>query len=196
MRHYSLLRFISFVIISLSLIIATSVQAKDKKIAKKDLPAAVLSAFQKSYPNATIKGQSKEEENKTTFFEIESVDGKINRDILYTADGKATEIEETISKDDLPKTIQATLKTQYAKSKILKMEKITHDSSSGYEIKIQTGKKITEILFDSTGKLLKSVGKKNKNEEDEEDDENEDSDYQQKPDKDVILWHSLNVNKP
>ena len=174
MRQNSTFRIISFVIISLSLIIATSVQAKDKKIAKKNLPAAVLSAFQKSYPNATIKGQSKEKENKTTYFEIESVDGKINRDILYTADGNATEIEETISKNDLPSDTQSFLKSTYAKSKIVKMEQVTKDSTIGYEIKIQTGKKVKELSFDATGKVIKKDAKKAEKEDNEKDEEEED----------------------
>jgi len=63
-------------------------KAPDLKI----LPAAVLDAFKTAYPKAVIKGTSKETEKGVTYYEIESVDGKLNRDLLYTADGKAAEI--------------------------------------------------------------------------------------------------------
>jgi hypothetical protein len=166
-------KFILLAVAVCVLALVSSVQAKEIKITKKDLPAAVLTAFQTSYPNAVIKGLSKEEENKITCFEIESVDGKTNRDILYTADGKATEIEETINKNDLPKDIQSLLKSSYAKSKIVKMERVIKDSTTGYEIQVRTGKKMKELSFDASGKLLNGKSKKSEKEEEEEKDEEE-----------------------
>src|SRR5512140_1895314 len=77
--------------------LSTCVHSQEKKITEKDLPAAVKSAFHKSYPHATIKGLAKETENGKTYYEIESIDGKLHRDLLYTPEGDAYEIEETIS---------------------------------------------------------------------------------------------------
>jgi hypothetical protein len=174
MTYTKFLKFTASFLFILMLTITVALPAKDKKITKKDLPAAVLSAFEKAYPKATIKGVGKENENKTTYFEIESIDGKISRDILYTTEGKAYEIEESMSKSDLPKEIQTTLKSQYAKANFVKAEKVTHDSAIGYEIQIKTGKKVKALSFDAAGKLVKDSGKKSEKEENEKDEEEED----------------------
>jgi hypothetical protein len=143
--------------------------AKDKKISKKQLPAAVLTAFQTAYPHATIKGQSVETEKGKKFYEIESVDGKINRDLLYTADGKVSEIEESVAAGTLPEEVKNTLAKEYPKGKIVKAEKVTHDTLSTYEIHLKTGKKTKSVSLDLQGKILKGDSEdKEKGEKDEE----------------------------
>ncbi|MGA2623093.1 MAG: PepSY-like domain-containing protein [Bacteroidota bacterium] len=146
--------------------------AKDKKITKKQLPAAVLTAFQTAYPHATIKGQSIETEKGKKFYEIESVDGKINRDLLYTAEGKVYEIEETVAAETLPEAVKSTLAKEYPKGKIVKAEKVTHDTLSTYEIHLKIGKKTKGVSLDLQGKILK--GDSEKEEKGEKDEEKED----------------------
>ncbi|MFI5253077.1 MAG: PepSY-like domain-containing protein [Bacteroidota bacterium] len=159
------------------LTISVTSTAKDKKITKKNLPASVLSSFQNAYPKAVIKGLGKEVENKTTYFEIESVDGKTNRDILYTADGKAFEIEETIDAASLPPEINTTLNKDYAGAKIVKAERVTRDTVVHYEMQVSIGKKTKEVVFDASGKIVKNTNaekkegkEKGEDKEDEEDD--------------------------
>ncbi len=147
-------------------------QEKKKKFSKKDLPAAVLSAFEKEYPKAMIKGGGKEKEKGMTYYEVESVDGKVKRDLLYTPEGKKTETEETIDMSAAPASIKPTLDAEYPKCKILKAEKVMKDSSTTYEILLRDGKKSHEVVFDADGKMIKG-GKNDKDEEDEEDEEDE-----------------------
>jgi hypothetical protein len=163
------------VILVLTSALILQAQETEKKLSKTDLPAVVLSAFQKAYPNAVIKGVSKEEEKGTTYYEIESVDGKTNRDLLYTIDGKAYEIEESMKAGALPKEVKTALGKEYPKAKIVKAEKVTHDSTVTYELKIKVGKKTKGITIDPQGKILKggkndTEKKKNKKEEKEEKD--------------------------
>jgi hypothetical protein len=54
------------------------------------------------------------------------------------------------------------------------MERVTKDSTIGYEIKIQTGKKVKELSFDATGKVIKKDAKKAEKEDNEKDEEEED----------------------
>lgn len=75
---------------------SSSAWAHEKKIAPKDLPATVSSAFKAAYPSAKIKGAGTETEDGVEYYEIESVDGKTRRDLLYTKDGKVCEIEEMV----------------------------------------------------------------------------------------------------
>src|ERR1700704_7099646 len=86
--------------------LSLSASAQEKKITAKQVPAAVITAFKASYPNATIRGYAQEKENGKTFYEIESREGTTQRDVLYNADGTVAEIEESIAATDLPAVAQ------------------------------------------------------------------------------------------
>jgi uncharacterized cupredoxin-like copper-binding protein len=135
---------------------AAAASAQEKKIEKKDVPAAVLAAFQKAYPKATIKGYAKEVEKGQTVYEIESVEGKTTRDIIYSADGKALEIEEGIEVKDLPAAVKQALDKKFPKAQIVLVEKVTKGSFIGYAFTVTTAdKKKAEVVFDLTGKEVK-----------------------------------------
>jgi hypothetical protein len=150
--------------------------AQEKKIEKKDLPAPVLTAFQKAYPKATIKGASTEVENGKTYYEIESLDGTVKRDLLYLADGTITEIEESIALSDLPAPVKAALDKKYPKAKISKSEKVTKGAVVAYEVVVISGKTTVEASFDPSGKLLKESKSSGKKEGKEEEGEKEEKD--------------------
>ncbi len=133
-------------------------------LAKKNWPAAVLSAFQKQYPDARIKGVSKEVEDSIVYYEIESADSSANRTVLYTGDGRLTEIEEVISSKQLPDSAQALISKDYPKGKVEAAEKVTKGSVITYEVKIKNGEANIEVVFNSTGKKINA--EKVKGEED------------------------------
>jgi uncharacterized membrane protein YkoI len=155
---------------------STNLQAQtEKKMSVKDLPAAVKNSFEKSYPNAKIKGVSKEEENGKTYYEVESVDGKMNRDLLYTPEGVAYEIEETIAAKALPQTVTDALKKEFTKYTVSKAEKTTKGTSIQYDVAVKSGKKTYEVSIDPAGKVLskkemKAEKEKGEKEEDEDKD--------------------------
>jgi hypothetical protein len=92
-----------FTILSLLVFVACGWgKAKEKKLSTNDLPKAVLVSFQKSYPAAKIKSASTETARKVAYFEIESVDGVMHRDIRCTADGTVAEIERSTVLTDAP----------------------------------------------------------------------------------------------
>jgi hypothetical protein len=124
----------------------------------KILPEAVLSAFKTAYPNAVIKGTSKETEKGVTYYEVESVDGTLNRDLLYTADGKAAEIEEGVKPTDLPPAIQQTLAKQYPGAKVLKAEKLTKGEQKLFELQLQVKDKTESVTIDPNGKIIEKTG--------------------------------------
>jgi uncharacterized membrane protein YkoI len=128
----------------------------EKKLSAKQLPAAVQAAFHKAYPAATIKGASSEVENGKTVYEVESVDGKINRDLLYSEDGSVVEIEETIALKALPDEVSKALKTETGKGKVLKAEKLTKGATIQYEFVVGSGKNKREVVIDPTGKIVKA----------------------------------------
>lgn len=97
----------------------------------KDLPDAVLTAFKAAYPDAKIKEAAKEEDNGQVVYEIESVDGKQKRDILYAPDGTVVEIEETMAFEAQSDVVQKTVKEKYQNAKVEKTEKLI---SNGWPI--------------------------------------------------------------
>jgi uncharacterized membrane protein YkoI len=121
----------------------------------KILPAAVLGAFKTAYPHAVIKGASKETEKGVTYYEVESVDGKMNRDLLYTADGKAVEVEESVAPSALPPAVLQTLAKTYPGYKIIKAEDMTKDGQKLFELQIQVNDKKIGVTIDPTGKIIK-----------------------------------------
>jgi hypothetical protein len=121
----------------------------------KILPQAVLSAFKAAYPRAVIKGTSKEKEKGVTYYEVESVDGKLNRDLLYTADGKAAEIEEAMAPADLPAAVQQTLTKEFPGAKILKAERMTKGDRKLFELRILVKDKKMEVTVTPHGEIVR-----------------------------------------
>jgi len=129
-------------------------KAEAKPVDLKVLPDAVLAAFKAAYPKAEIKGASKEVENGVTQFEVESVDGKLNRDLIYAADGKVLELEEAMAPESLPDAVKATLAKDYAGAKILKAETLTKNGTIVYELSLQGKDKKMGVTIDPAGKVV------------------------------------------
>lgn len=152
--------------------------AQEKKVNRKDVPAAVLDAFARAYPNAKIKGTSTEVEKGKTYYEIESMDGTQARDILYLADGTAAEIEETVAAAALPEPVKSAVVGEFAKAKIAKAEKVTKGTDVSYEIHVALGSKRASIVVDPSGRILdksplKAVKEKKEKKETEEEEEDD-----------------------
>lgn len=143
---------IALAILAISLA-GLSVAAQEAKITKKAVPSAVLEAFKAAYPNATIKGYARERENGKTFYEIESKDGDVGRDILYNSDGTVSEIEETVKEADLPSATREVIRSKYPGAVVMKAEKITQGGTVGYEVVAKKGKKRIALKFDADGNL-------------------------------------------
>jgi len=107
------------------------------------LPAAVEAAFKKAYPAATIKNVSSETEDGKLQYEIESVDGKTNRDVIYLANGTLVLAEEQIEASAVPAVVLAALKVRYPKATITKYEKLTRGTATSFEM-ILTGAAVKE----------------------------------------------------
>ncbi len=154
-------------VLDLSLVVATilvagiSLFAQEKKINTKDVPANVMTTFQKAYPKAVVKGTSIETEHGKKFYEIESMEGSKHIDLLISTAGKITEIEETISTDQIPGSVMKTLGAKFKGLKVEKAEKVTHGAVSDYELVIESKSGKHEVKLNTAGKLLKTekVGK-------------------------------------
>ena len=151
--------------------LASQVIAGDKKITKKDVPAEALKAFEAAFPKVKVKTYLTESENGKTFYEFETIEGTIKRDILYSADGTLVEVEEKLTAETIPAEIAKAITTDTPKAKIIGGEKTTKGSQVTYEVKIKAGKKMEKIIVSADGKIIKKdlkKGMKQKKEEKEE----------------------------
>src|SRR5438128_6987310 len=109
--------FSRFALIAIaSLFLSLPAAAQEKKLTAKDVPAAVIAAFKSAYPNATIRGYAREKENGKVFYEIESKENNMTRDVLYNPDGTVAEIEESVAANDLPAAAQQAIHEKYPKA--------------------------------------------------------------------------------
>ncbi len=134
---------------------AFSSTSGEKKLTRKQVPAAVLTAFEKAYPSATIKGYSKEDEKGKVYFEIESMDGETGRDVLYNPDGTVAEVEQSMAAGDLPAAVKSAVSKEYPKGTISKAEKTTRGNDVSYEVHLMIGKSKHEVVLDANGKVIK-----------------------------------------
>jgi hypothetical protein len=132
---------------------------QEQSLKKKDVPRAVLEAFQKAYPKATVKGFSREVEEGKVLYEVESVEGKIHRDISYNPDGSVITLEETLPVSELPEAVRSSMKTDYPQATITRCEKVTEGQTVKYELAIHSGQTKSEVVFDAEGKILKTEKK-------------------------------------
>jgi len=133
-------------------------EGKAAAVDLKILPEAVLNAFKAAYPNAVIKGASKEVENGVTLFEVESMDGTVGRNLIYTAQGKVNEIEEVIAPADLPAAVQQTLAKEFPGYKILTAETLTKGAAKQFELSIQVKDEKIGVTIDPAGKITERSG--------------------------------------
>jgi hypothetical protein len=158
------------------LALASPAPADETKVAVGDLPKAVLKAAKARFPEAKIRGASKEVEDGETKFEVEmTVDGK-NVDLLIEPDGEIEAVEKEIEAEDLPRAVLKAAKAKFPKGKIEKVEEITlEDDKVLYELAIAIkGEEAVEVVMAPNGKII----------EDDEDEDEDDGKKAKKSEKD------------
>ena len=125
------------------------------------LPAAVVAAFKKAYPTASIKNVSSEKENGTLQYEVESTDGTIRRDIIYRPDGTLVVEEMVIEPSAVPAAVMTALRARYPKATVTLYEKLTKPAGVSYEMQLKgAAVKECELAPDGTFISPKPVIKK------------------------------------
>ena len=142
-------------------VVAPVTSAQDRPPSTAKLPKAVLTAFEKAYPNAKVLTSTSENENGKTLYEIESLDEGRRRDLLYLADGTVWACEETIDPTTLPAPVKIAIDHQYEGWKIEKAEKATLGKSEAYELVLSKGKERTSLVLAPDGTVRKT-GKQTK----------------------------------
>lgn len=139
------------------LIIAPSVIADDAKIpGMKKAPAAAAEALKKYAADAGMKIEkvAVEKHGKVTVYEAElKADGKADREVAVTADGKVKGEEETVPLDKVPEAARKAIEANAKGAKIQRVQRIKEDGETTYEAEYVLKGKSAEVVFFADGKI-------------------------------------------
>ncbi|MBI1797332.1 MAG: hypothetical protein HY076_05795 [Candidatus Eisenbacteria bacterium] len=141
-------------VLAAALCVAAAANA-EQTITRAHVPRAVLAAFAKQWPNAKVRGYSREVEKGETTYEVESREGDVKRDVSFAADGSVSVVEETMPASALPAGAQSVLAGLKPAAKVGAVEKVTRGATVEYEVHVRQGAKAKEIVFDLEGKRTK-----------------------------------------
>ena len=129
---------------------------EEKKIRRKQLPAAVEKTVAAESQGATIKGFAREVEKGKTYYEAEmSINGHA-KDILMDTRGNIVEVEEQVDMATLPASVQDALKQAAGTGTIEMVESLTKKGKLvAYEGHVKRGNKRSEISVGPNGEKLK-----------------------------------------
>jgi uncharacterized membrane protein YkoI len=143
-------------------------RADEEKVDLDKVPKAVTDAVKARFPDAEVKGASKETENGKTIYELEIKNKKDEIDVELTPDGDITSIEKEIDAKDLPKAVAKAVEDKYPKSELDEVEEVTKvekkaEKLAFYEMLVKTAdKKLVEVQVDPDGKILNEEKKEKK----------------------------------
>jgi len=131
--------------------------AQEKKITRKQLPPAVEKTVAKEESEgATVKGFATEVEKGQRLYEAELIVNEHHKDISINRQGVIVEVEEEVSMDSLPTTVQDALRQGAGSGTIGTVESLTkHGKLVAYEAQVKRGAKHFEIQVGPNGEKLK-----------------------------------------
>jgi uncharacterized membrane protein YkoI len=123
----------------MAVLTAAGATASEKKIDLKDLPPAVQAAVQVHARDATGYSLSVEEEDGKATYEIETKTNGLSRDVHLDAAGVVLEVEEEIDPAHLPEAVRRAIDGAAGGRSIRKVEAITKDGATEYEVAVKGG---------------------------------------------------------
>ncbi|HEV8509621.1 MAG TPA: hypothetical protein VGQ48_04120 [Gemmatimonadales bacterium] len=143
------------ILLILALATVRTAAAQERKVTRRDLPAAVARTVDAQSQGGTIRGFSEEKEDGRTFYEMElRINGR-TRDVTMDSSGAVIMVEEEVDLATLPAAVQAALKSAAGAGRITLVESVTKGGQLAfYEAHVNTAGKRTEIKVGPDGKPL------------------------------------------
>jgi hypothetical protein len=131
---------------------------------QKNPPENVKKEFSQKFVDAKSVKWGSEEANE---WEAEfKLDGK-KMSACFDSSGRWTVTETEISEKELPATVLNTLNTEFAGYKKGLIEIYEDPEIKGFELGLRKGETSVEVIFDSTGKVIKKTDVKEEDEKEE-----------------------------
>ena len=132
---------------------------------QKTAPDVVKKEFAKKYPAAQSVKWDSEESNE---WEAEfTVNGK-EMSASFDDKGVWLETEAEITEKELPEAVANTLKNEFAGFKTDEISTIENPQMKGFEMVLKKGETSLEVVFDNSGKVIKTKEVKKEKEDKEE----------------------------
>jgi hypothetical protein len=134
--------------IALVLVVACRVSAQVPNAPQgpaRELPSSVLTAFQASYPGATISAVNTERDGNSLAFRVDAQDRGLRRVLLYSLHGSVIESSEQVNEKDLPKPVLDAIRSQ-KKAVFVKGMKVTRSVTTYYELTLRGTRKTTMVV--------------------------------------------------
>jgi hypothetical protein len=139
----------------IGLLTLPTLQAKDKRIKREQLPPAVEKTVAKQSEGATIRGFSTEIDNHRRVYEVELMANGHAKDVTMDAKGNVIEVEEEVTMESLPPSVKLGLTEAAGVGRIDKIESLTKSGKLvAYEAVVKTGKKRSEVQVGPDGDKL------------------------------------------
>ncbi len=145
-------KFMMLLLLSVALI--TAVLAQQRQAVPRDWPQAVQAAVREQSQGARLHELVKEIENGQTFYAFEFTANGRERTVRLTADGKVAEVEEEMKLQELPASVQATVRTQSQGARILGYSKEKKDGADVYELELKAKGRHKDITISADGAIV------------------------------------------
>jgi hypothetical protein len=126
-----------------------------QEIPESQVPASVVAAFKKDFPQATETKWEKKAGTHTVKFKVGGVDHKGWLD----GDGKLLKHKTDIRESELPAAVTATLKNEYGNFKVSAVYKMQEGNATTYEMNLKNDTEKWEAIFSEDGKLIRKKQK-------------------------------------
>jgi len=133
------------------------------KVSEKKVPAQVMSAFMKKYPEAKHACWSKND--ASTAYEVKFKDHGQRHEAMFDNDGDWRETSMCVKKDELPAQVQATLSSDFSDYRVKKTEMVmTPKKGTYYEAEVKNDGQTWDVSMNAQGKVIdKEIADKSDN---------------------------------
>lgn len=120
----------------------------------QDVPVAAKDNFKRSYPNAEKVDWDKKEKDGKTMYTAEYMHNGKEHKAVYDANGKLVKHKTTMKQNELPQSVQTSLRNEYKNDKIDDVYMVQKDGKTFYIVKFD-GKDDKKAAYSADGKVMK-----------------------------------------
>lgn len=142
-------------LVTLSAVLTAGAASAEKQVRLQDLPPAVQAAVQVQTKDLQGFRISEEQEDGKTVYEVETHVNGLSRDLLIDASGVLVEVEEEIDPARLPDAARKAVEGVAGGGIIKKVEAITRDGVTEYEVAIKGGSGKSKVVVTGDGTIRK-----------------------------------------